>query len=155
MLAGREHSVAELRRKLTQSGLRGKRSGRSVDITAAEVTAVHMSQLVEDVLTGLQEDNLLSDERCAEVLVTSLINRGYGPHKLQQESRKRSIDFSLLQTAIDARDVDWSAQASAALSRRYAGFADDRATWEKAGRFLQRRGFGSKTILDALGEPPG
>src|SRR5690606_7138195 len=65
LLARREHSYAEMLRKLRQRGA--------------------ATELAEIELDRLQEQGLLSDERFCEAYVYSRSQRGYGPVRLREE----------------------------------------------------------------------
>ena len=128
-LARREHSAAELRRKL------GKR-----DYSAEEITAT---------LVALEQEGLQSDRRFAEAFARSRCRRGKGPSRVRAELRERGVAEELVDLAL--QDLDWAAAARAARQKKFgpdipADFAD-RA---KQMRFLQYRGFGSDEIRHAL-----
>ena len=59
LLAQREHSIFELRRKLARKKF--------------------PSDCIDDVVSSLRDSDLVSDARYAEVFVRSRINRGDGP----------------------------------------------------------------------------
>jgi len=128
-LARREHSAAELRRKL------GDR-----DYSAEAITAT---------LVALEQEGLQSDRRFAEAFARSRCRRGKGPSRVRAELRERGVAEELVDLAL--QDLDWAAAARAARQKKFgpdipADFAD-RA---KQMRFLQYRGFGSDEIRHAL-----
>ena len=133
LLARREHSVLELRRKLEQRGWQGGP--------------------LDEVLDSLVDQNLLSDRRFAEVYTRTRIERGYGPLRIRAELRERGIDAALAEAALEAEAPDWSEQARDARLRRFgeAPPADFREKVRQM-RFLQRRGFDGGHIRAALGE---
>jgi regulatory protein len=137
-LGRREHSVAELRRKLQQ-----KHSGLG-------------REALEQLLESLQQDRLLSDARFAEVLIRGRINRGYGPAYIQQELVSKGIDSELaeraLAEAVEEGGVNWLQSARDLVARRHPQAAEDPAVWQKAARFLARRGFPSNLVMKALKE---
>ena len=69
LLARREHSYAELQRKLRQRGASG------------DMAEVELDRLVED--------GLLSDERFCEAYIYARSQRGYGPARLREEQRAK------------------------------------------------------------------
>ncbi|HHO68381.1 MAG TPA: regulatory protein RecX, partial [Gammaproteobacteria bacterium] len=87
LLARREHSVLELRRKLEQRGWQGGP--------------------LDEVLDSLVDQNLLSDRRFAEVYTRTRIERGYGPLRIRAELRERGIDAALAEAALEAEAPDW------------------------------------------------
>ena len=92
LLARREHSYAELQRKLRQRGA--------------------PSDLAEIELDRLVEDGLLSDERFCEAYIYARSQRGYGPARLREELRQRGVSESLVERSLAEADQDWQALAS-------------------------------------------
>jgi regulatory protein len=131
LLARREHSEAELTRKLRQRGY------SAVDIDA--------------VLESLTARNLLSNERFAEMLVRTRIARGQGPIKIRAELRERGIDDALADACVTETSDFWCARAEAARSKRFGGAPPaDRLHWTRQARFLAQRGFPADLIYRVL-----
>jgi regulatory protein len=122
LLARREHSLWELRRKL-------KRRFGDEQLLAAE-------------LTRLAEQNLQSDVRFAESFVRHRVGRGCGPLRLRREMRERGLSDSEIALALDGAEVDWHKLATEVFNKKFGatGAADLK---EKARRirFMQYRGF--------------
>ena len=139
LLAVREHSVLELRRKLRRAR---KPDGPDDDTIGA-------------VLADLQRDGLLSEERFVEAFVRSRLGRGQGPAKIRAGLMERGVARELVDDALD-QDVEfWVDRAEAAQTRRFgAAPPADRADWAKRARFLSARGFGPGVIYRTLGEQP-
>lgn len=135
LLARREHSRLELRRKLEQRG--------------------YGCDEVEPVLAELAAQGLQSEARFAEHYARDREQRGYGPVRIRMELRERGIDEALIGTALAELDVDWFAAARAARHKRFgvAAPADfrDRA---KQLRFLNNRGFDAEQCRAALEDDP-
>lgn len=131
LLAQREHSTAELRRKLTDRGCD--------------------SALVEDVLAGLARDGLLSDRRFAEEYINYRAQKGFGPVRIRAELHERGIDSELIEELLDPQDQRWWQLAQAAHRKRF-GEAPPRDIRERAkqARFLQQRGFTAEQIRRVL-----
>lgn len=139
LLAVREHSVQELRRKL-----RHTRKPEGVD----EAT-------VEAVLENLQRDGLLSEARFVEAFVRSRLGRGQGPAKIRAGLIERGVARELVDDALDEDADFWRDRARDAETRRFgAAPPADRADWAKRARFLSARGFGPEVIYRTLGEQP-
>ncbi len=136
MLGQREHSEAELRRKLTR-----KHSELSPD-------------QLDAVIDELIENGWQSDVRYAETLIRSRINRGYGPHYIVRELVSKGINANLAQEALAEQAQDWQALAGDLVSRRHPAARDCAADWQRAARFLQRRGFSAEVVVRALGSQP-
>src|SRR6056297_1289952 len=87
VLARREHSRLEMRRKLKTKGF------EEADIDTA--------------ITQLCENNLLSDERFSESYINMRRQRGYGPLRIAQELRERGVDDELISAFVDNNDPVW------------------------------------------------
>ena len=90
LLARREYGVIEITKKLSQK---------------------HSPQLVEQVVSQLLEQNLLSDSRFAESLCNSRIGRGYGPTYIFQELSIKGIAKHIIGEFIDKNDPAWLERA--------------------------------------------
>ena len=139
LLAVREHSVLELRRKLRRAR---KPDGPDDDTIGA-------------VLADLQRDGLLSEERFVGAFVRSRLGRGQGPAKIRAGLMERGVARELVDDALDQDAGFWRDRAEAAQTRRFgAAPPADRADWAKRARFLSARGFGPGVIYRTLGEQP-
>lgn len=123
LLARREHSYAEMLRKLRQRG---------ASVAMAEVE-----------LDRLQDEGLLSDERFCEAYVHARSQRGYGPVRLREELRQRGVAEALIERHLHSGERDWTALAQTAFAKRFPeGPADDLKERARQQRFMQYRGFG-------------
>ena len=126
LLARREHSRAELARKLAP------RAGSTEALAA----------LLDELERGCQ----LSDERYAEARAHRLA-RKYGAAKIRQDLRARGVADELIRSVSSEGELE---RARAILARRYsvpARTAEERA---RRGRFLQGRGFAHEVIRKVL-----
>ena len=131
LLARREHSRLELRRKLLARG--------------------HSAEVVESTLTRLAEDGHQSDARFAESFVRSRMARGQGLLKIGAGLRERGVDDGIAATLLQLGDAEWGRLATAALRKRFGDApAAGRAEWAKRVRFLAGRGFSSDIARRAL-----
>lgn len=122
LLARREHSYAEMLRKLRQRGA-------SVDLAEIE-------------LDRLQEEGLLSDARFCEAYVHARSQRGYGPVRLREELRQRGVADLLIDQQLHSAERDWAALARTAFAKRFPeGPAADMKERARQQRFMQYRGF--------------
>ncbi|MCK9984708.1 MAG: regulatory protein [Azoarcus sp.] len=132
-LARREHSRAELARKLAPHG-------------AAEE--------IEDVLDRITELGLLSDHRFAEAWVRSKAAR-FGTARLRRELAQRGVGRDTIDAALDAEAVEDDVERARAVWRGKFGAAPaDAREWARQARFLQGRGFGTDVIRKILKENP-
>lgn len=122
LLASREHSRAELRRKLA-----GK---------------VPTPSLIESVLDSLEARNALSDRRFAERYIESRVDRGFGPLRIQAELLEKGLDRDLVSLCLDSQDFNWERLLRQAAARKFgpnpATGQDERAV---RARFLEYRGY--------------
>jgi regulatory protein len=122
LLGRREHSAAELTRKLTQKGF--------------DKDAVDM------VIEQLQARQWQSDERFAAGYIRQRIDAAYGPLKIRADLSQKGVSQALVEDLLAAADVDWVALAVQRHQRRFGSEppADDK---EKARRqrHLYGRGF--------------
>jgi len=113
---------------------------------------------VQAVLDTLANDNLQNDERFAEMLVRSRVGKGYGPNYIQQELATKGISQNLIEQTMDATleelDIDWQQQAQELVARRHSNCHESAQAWQRAARFLQRRGFAADVVRRALGDLP-
>lgn len=131
LLARREHSREELRRKLVRR-----------DYDAA---------LVDSVIEELAAENLQSDDRYTEAYVSERAGKGYGPLYITQGLRSRGIDDHLIDQYLDPNDPEWIRRAAEVQTRRFGVIeSGDQRTYAKAVRFLQQRGFSGEHIYRAM-----
>ena len=121
-LARREHSRAELERKLAPH---------------AESPAA-----LEQLLDALAAKRQLSDERYAEARAHQL-SRKYGAARIRQDLKAKGIDDDIA-GKISAEGE--AARAAAILARKYRAPATTRMELARRMRFLQSRGFSHDTI---------
>ena len=125
-LARREHSRAELSRKLAPH---------------AESAAS-----LETVLSELAIKRQLSDERYAEVR-THWLSRKYGAAKIRQDLKAHGVAEAVIDRVSSDGDYE---RAKAILARKYREPARTREEKAKRARFLQSRGFSYEIIKRLL-----
>ncbi len=132
LLARREHSAVELRRKLIRRGVEAGRAG--------------------EVVAGLAGEHLQSDARFTEDYTASRSGRGYGPLRIAAELYQRGVPDELIARFLHADDPDWSGRARVARRKRFgAEIPIDPGERARQARFLRYRGFTSEQIHGALG----
>ncbi len=120
LLARREHSRTELKRKLSK---------------------VDDGTLI-NVLDQLEEKGYQSDTRFTEVFVRSRINSGYGPMKIRFDLRQKGIEESAVAQIMNDLSVDWPTLAKQLRERRFGReIPTDRQEAAKQLRYLASRGF--------------
>ncbi len=125
-LARREHSRAELARKLAPH--------------AASPDSL------EALLNELQAKKQLSDERYAEARAHRLA-RKYGAARIREDLKAHGISEALAERVSGGGDLE---KARAILARKYRQAATTREETAKRMRFLQSRGFSYGVIRSAL-----
>ena len=133
-LARREHSRAELRRKLAARACEGEN--------------------VEGLLDDLASRGWLSDARFAEQAARAKARR-YGPIKLAHYLRGRGVDEEAIAAGLAAAGADGASSLAAVWRARFGEPpADDRERSRQV-RFLQQRGFALEEVLRFLKSRPG
>jgi regulatory protein len=130
-LARRDHSTAELRRKLADKG--------------------YAAAIAEGVVDRLCDEKLVDDRRYVENFVSLHAARGQGPLRIRADLRKSGMQGELVEHALGAYP-DWLLQLRKAHQKKFgtrqpADYADQ----VRRARFLGYRGFTGGQIRMALG----
>ena len=129
-LARREHSRAELARKLTPHG--------------------ESTDQLKSLLDDLEAKKLLSDRRFTEVLARSRGER-FGSARVRQELRAHGISDSLVRDAVSELARTELQRARAVWRRKFGAPPADAAEKARQMRFLAQRGFSSDVIRRVVG----
>lgn len=132
-LARREHSRAELRRKLAPKAPEGE------DLDA--------------LLDDLAKRGWLSDARFAEQSIRSHARR-FGPLKLAQQLRSRGVDDDTIAAGFRAAGDDGASSLESVWRSRFRAPPADEREKAKQVRFLQGRGFALDDIFRFLKQKP-
>ena len=130
LLARREHTRAELAKKLAPKG------------TPEEI---------DTVLADLERSGLLSDTRAAAAYVRSHAAR-FGAARLRQTLRTKGVATELIDAEV-AGLPDEIGRARAVWTRKFGMAPADARAWAKQARFLQSRGFSGDVIRRLLKHP--
>ena len=125
-LARREHSRAELSRKLAPRA--------------------ESAEALLFLLDELEQRKQLSDERYAEVRAHSMA-RKYGAARIRQDLKAKGVAHALAARVSTDGELE---RAKAILARKYRDAATTREEKARRMRFLQGRGFSFDTIRGAL-----
>ena len=128
LLARREHSGAELARKLSPHA--------------------QSSEALQSLLSELTAKKQLSDERFAEERARWLA-RKYGAAKIRRDLKAKGVERELVERVSAEGELE---RARGILTRKYREPAATREERARRMRFLQGRGFSHETIRGALGE---
>ena len=126
IISRREHSQKELSNKL--------------------IKKFNIPELVDSVIDGLLEKNLLNDYRYSESYVVARKRKGFGPKKIGYELVSRGVNESTAAKVIDA-EGGWNEAALKAFNKKFkAGVGEDFKEQNKQKVFLQNRGFSFQEI---------
>ena len=127
MLARREHSEKEIRRKL---------SSNSFD-----------AEDIDTVLSQLKSEGLQSDSRFAEAFVHSRVLKGYGPAHISQELRQRGVADDIVDISLNDAGLDWLELLAQVREKKFGGrLPKDYQEQARQSRFLHYRGFSGEQI---------
>ncbi len=146
LLARREHSSVELRRKLDARG--GSQA------------------VINRVLEALRIDGSLSDERFTTEFVRSRIRKGYGPIRIRMDLIERGIADRMAEDELTQPADFWQSKAIEACRKKFGCLVspqvsepieDDETArmreqqlWNRRARFLSQRGFPADLIYRTL-----
>ena len=126
IISRREHSQKELSNKL--------------------IKKFNIPELVDSVIDGLLEKNLLNDYRYSESYVVARKRKGFGPKKIVYELVSRGVNENTASEVIDA-EGGWNEAALKAFNKKFkAGIGEDFKEQNKQKAFLQNRGFSFQEI---------
>lgn len=133
-LATREHSRAELARKLASLGSENE---------------------IETELDRLTDLGLLSDARFADAYVRTKAAR-FGVTRLRSELARRGVASDEIGNALSEHCSDTEFERALEVHRRkFVAPPADAREWARQARFLQGRGFSTEIIRRVLKENPG
>ena len=131
LVSRREHSRHELMQKLN------KRFPETMPI-------------IEEALDKLALNNILDDERFAEMYLNSRARKGFGPKKIEMELYSKKVDSILIGNAIEAYE-NWTENAENELKKKFKGSQPtDYKSKMKQKQFLFNRGFSTQIIEQIL-----
>ena len=127
LVSRREHSRHELMQKLN------KRFPETMPI-------------IEEALDKLVLNNILDDERFAEMYLNARARKGFGPKKIEMELYSKKVDPILISNAIEAYE-SWIENAENELKKKFKGIEPiDYKSQMKQKQFLFNRGFSTQII---------
>lgn len=99
LLARREHSKFELKRKLLER-----------NYEASEI---------DEILEALEKEGLQSDVRFAECYIRSRIRSGFGPLRIRNELQVRGIAGNIIDDSLNSADIDWAKLALLVYKKKF------------------------------------
>jgi len=134
LLARREHTRAELARKLAGFGTQEE---------------------IEAVLAEMEANHLQSDNRTAENYLRSNASR-LGASRLRHTLKTRGVAPEMIDEQMAQAELpDEIERARAAWSRKFSAAPANPKEWARQARFLQSRGFAGDIVRKLLKEPMG
>ena len=135
LLAAREQSQAELRRKLLEKGC--------------------TSEAIENTLKEAVETNIQSDQRFAEMSLRVAFNKGHGPNRLKQKLQQHESDSTFVSKLVSCDEYDWFDLAYSVKTKKFGeSIESDWQKRQKQQRFLLGRGFTFDQINFAVSYNP-
>lgn len=114
------------------------------------------SEQVDQVLSDLQQRNLLSDQRFAEQYLEQRMRKGFGPLRIVREMREKGVPATLLDLVAEVDEDTWLQLMQQALSKKFgAGRQADYKTLMRCARFLEHRGFPASLISREISDVHG
>lgn len=137
ILAMRDHSEQELRRKLQQPPR----------IPGNTPPPEYSAEDLDGVIQWCYEHGWLDDARFAGRFIASRARKGYGPQRVRQELQQKGIDRHQCDEALQNCEIDWENLARELAGRKFGtplptGFVEK----VKVQRYLQYRGFYQEDI---------
>jgi regulatory protein len=129
MLARREHTRAEMTRKLSPYA--------------------ESPELVEQLLDNLVARGWLSEKRYAESRANSLA-RKFGSRKIEYDLRSRGVSDELVERSVAQARVSELENCRTAWQRKFGALPRDAAERGRQMRFLAGRGFSAEAVREVL-----
>ncbi|MBV4368903.1 regulatory protein RecX [Erwinia sp. BNK-24-b] len=143
ILAMRDHSEAEFRRKLSLSAERAAMYAKNQAQQPEPVTP----EQIDRVVAWCYESNYLDDARFAERFVASRSRKGYGPQRIRMELGQKGVAKPLIDETLAATEIDWQQMAFDAAERKFGlPLPTDWKEKAKVQRYLMTKGFFSEDI---------
>jgi regulatory protein len=147
--------------KETKPGLKGTRL-RSYAFAVLTRKEFSKAELIEklalyaedrnEVITLVDElsrENYQSDQRVAEIMLSSQMRKGKGPNQIKMKLKNKKVDHQLIQDEL--KETNWAQQAYELKVKKYGtDVATDQKLKAKQIRFLMYRGFEMDAIMKAI-----
>lgn len=122
LLAMREHSIKELRDKLSDK--------------------FEDQDMVYSAMDFLIEESYVCDYRFTESFIRTKKNAQQGPNKIRDQLRRKGVSAKIIEDYLDGNSAQWYEIAEHLHHKKYGDESvKDYNEWSKRARFLQSRGF--------------
>lgn len=155
LLSQRDHSEAELRRKLAAQPFMAKaRFGTKTPPSSAPLPEEPVDPaVIEQVIAYCYQHNWLDDQRFARSYIGSRSRKGYGAQRIRSELMQKGVDKDTVQTALAECEIDWCAHAREVALRKFGEpLPKEWKDKAKVQRYLLYRGFFQEEIQSIYGE---
>ncbi len=121
---------------------------------AVKLSSRNFSQsIIDSVLQALEDEQLLSDARAAEMYIRQRAGKGYGELKVRAELFRKGVDDNCIDQCLADACIDWQQVARSAFGKKFSRVeAADQKLLMKQQRFLAARGFSADLIAKLLRE---
>ncbi|HJV95293.1 MAG TPA: regulatory protein RecX [Albitalea sp.] len=143
LLAQREHSASELRRKLLRHAQRQQREPAGDD----DAAGASMAYQVDELIVWLQANRYLSEERFVESRIHARAAR-YGNLRIRQELAQHGVALGA-DAALALRESELE-RALQVWQRKYGSPPADANERARQSRFLAQRGFSPEVIARVM-----
>ena len=118
-----------------------RREHSAKEVTSKLLKKFNEPDLIAATLSRLKDNNLVNDERYAEMYTQIRKRKGFGPKRIKYELSSKGIDDSLSSIIIED-EGGWQEAAKNAFNKKFKkGIALDYKDKAKQKNFLQNRGF--------------
>ncbi|OIV47361.1 hypothetical protein BK025_04825 [Sodalis sp. TME1] len=139
LLSRRDHSEAELRRKLAVPPVTRRRFRERTDAQSA--TAVSQDE-IDQAIAYCHDHDWLDDGRFARRYVSRRSKQGYGEQRIRMELLQKGINRDDIDAAFAEAEIDRTAQAFAVAVKKFGQpLPAEPQTKIKVQRYLLSRGF--------------
>lgn len=138
MLARREHSELEIRRKLAA-------------YATPEDNQDEFESSINELISDFKKRGWLSQERFTEQVLHAR-KRKFGSVRIAHELRENGIEAHVVEQAIADLKTDELGNAKEIWRKKFKTSPANREEWAKQARFLQSRGFGFDVIKKVLND---
>ncbi|WP_380183809.1 regulatory protein RecX [Kalamiella sp. sgz302252] len=143
ILAMRDHSEAEFRRKLSLSAERAAMYAKNKSQEPETITP----EQIDRVVAWCYESHYLDDARFAERFVASRSRKGYGPQRIRMELGQKGVAKPLIEETLANTEIDWQKMAFDAAERKFGlPLPTEWKDKAKVQRYLMTKGFFSEDI---------
>ncbi|CRY54314.1 MULTISPECIES: recombination regulator RecX [Yersinia] len=148
LLSLRDHSEAELRRKLAAQPFSAKGNwGNRTTSDNAKLTDEIDPKVIDQVIAYCYQHDWLDDARFATQYINSRSRKGYGPQRIRSELMQKGVDKDKIQAAFEISEIDWCILAKEVAQRKFSETLP--VEWKekaKVQRYLLYRGFFQEEI---------